>query len=199
MSVDENNDESGKLNAVPSTVPDASPPAPLHEDIVLRTGEAAQATALALDPSFEANELAKEAMSRLHPAFYEALAHPIAKLDIFRTRNIRRDVYPALKQILFSHIDSLNGMIDDFIQRIEDPKAHISSRDGKELMDFLRSNATYFGMAGIFNTVYTALQVIAMTKVREAAKVASSDPFDPEQFKREQTLHEIMNDLLDPL
>jgi len=43
--------------------------------------------------------------------------------------------------------------------------------------------------------IFIAFKVLAKTKLRELAKRPSSDPFDEEEFKREQMIHEYIVDL----
>lgn len=95
---------------------------------------------------------------------------------------------------LLKFIDSFNGKMREVMRVIEDPSERIWGRIGKDLINYIAVNAPLLLEGGVMGEIMVALKVIVRTKIREAAKKASSTSFIPDEFKRERILHEVMND-----
>lgn len=68
-------------------------------------------------------------------------------------------------------------------------------RAGEDLMNWVTAEGHLLLRCGMLNKVVIALQVFAKTKLREAAKKSSVEPFDEAEFKRERDIHRIMEDI----
>lgn len=67
---------------------------------------------------------------------------------------------------------------------------------GDNLIQWIELNAAVLSDGGMLKRILAAVKIFAQTKLREAAKAPSSDPFSMEEFERERVLHKIMERLL---
>lgn len=139
------------------------------------------------------NEQIKEATERLHPVLREALAHPIAARDLSTIIIPKREF--TRQSELLDCIDNLNSKVAAFMEAVENPEQRLRPNDAKGLTAYLASEGDVFLEGGMLSRVRIALKVLAKTKLREIAKRPSKQPFDEEEFKREQTIQQYIADL----
>lgn len=136
-----------------------------------------------------------EAVSRLHPLLREALNHDLARSDL-SIRTAPKEGFSRQADLLH-FIDNLNEKLEDLWQtQVERKKGYLSGRAGTDLMNLVTTEGPLLSEGGMEKRISAALKIFAMTKIRDAAKAPSSEPFNPEEFERERVLHEIMECLL---
>ena len=135
------------------------------------------------------------AVAHLHPLLREALNHDLAKSDP-SIRTAPKAGFSRQAELLYC-INQINESLERLWQtQVERKEGFLSERAGDELMDLFAMNGALLEEGGMAERISAALKIFAKTKLREAAKAPSSEPFNPEEFERERVLHGIMERLL---
>lgn len=143
----------------------------------------------------EGDEIVADAISRLNPMLQAALAHPLAKTAPIYYPERRGEVLrPEQLAGCISCIDGINERVVDLWEQVENG-GELWNLAGADLMNWVLRHGNPLMACGMLNKVVIALQVFAKTKLREAAKKPSAEPFDEAEFERERDLHRIMENI----
>lgn len=167
---------------------------PQAEEVDSSVARVEGAVASALDPVLaKRKEQIQEATERLHPVLKEALAHPLG-VSALSSLEVSAKEFTNQEELLRC-IDSLNEEVEGFMQFVKNPP-YIVKRAAESVMGLATVHAYWFRDGGMLKRILIAFRVLAQTKLRELAKKPSSDPFDPEEFAREQMFHGFIRDFL---
>lgn len=157
--------------------------------------DSAHATSLAVTATLNEDPVRAEMIRSLHPILQQALQHPFAR-QLLSKSEINKQPTEEDRRNIELVIDNINNAMEELSKQIQDKNALLYEGFGNSLMSTINTYQERFNACGMHSTVVIALQIFAMTTLRDEAKRPASNPLDINEIRREVIINKIISDLL---